>query len=164
MKCGTWFSFFKVIKRYLSAVFWIRICVNVDPDLHPAFFPQCRPRCGSGSRDNNLYESRLVRLKSHKTDHKNIFKIGDQSKTERQEQPGLLVNFGQFPCSGLDPGKPTLCGSGPGPGSTTLPVRHSFKRKFGMKPIFYFSPRFEVHGEQMAFFSALTSTKLWQPF
>jgi hypothetical protein len=29
---------FKIIKRYLSALLWIRICVNVDPDLHPAFY------------------------------------------------------------------------------------------------------------------------------
>ncbi len=34
---------FKIIKRYLSAVLWIRICVNVDPDLHPAFYLNADP-------------------------------------------------------------------------------------------------------------------------
>jgi hypothetical protein len=29
---------FKIIKRYLSALLWIHICVNVDPDLRPAFY------------------------------------------------------------------------------------------------------------------------------
>ena len=122
---------------------WIRICI---------FLPQCRPRCGSGSRESNLCGSGLVRLKSQKKLNfyqKSIFKIGDKSKTYLRryrshfewQEPGLLVNFGQFPCSWIririrnpntdldpDPGKPNQCGSGVGPGSTTLPVTHNLKR------------------------------------
>ncbi len=153
-----------------------------------SFLPQCRPRCGSGFRESNLCGSGLVRLKSQKKLNfyqKSIFKIGDRSKTYLRryrchfewQEPGLLVNFGKFPCSWIririrnpntdldpDPGKPNQCGSGVGPGSTTLPVTHNLKRLFGTTLIFYFRPRFEVHSEQKAFFSASTSTSLWQPF
>jgi hypothetical protein len=60
-----------------------------------------------------------------------------------------------------DPGQPNYCGSGFRPESTTLSVRHNFK-KYGVHfettyqnhtLIFYFPSRFEVSAEQRTFFS-----------
>jgi hypothetical protein len=102
---------FKVIKRFLSAMLWVRICVNVDPDLDPAFYLSADPDADldPGSPTNtNPCVSGLVRLKSHKKLNfyqKSVFKIGDLGQkltfegTEAVLKGRNQVNFGQFPCS-----------------------------------------------------------------
>ncbi len=60
---------FKVIKRALSAMLWVRICANVDPDLDPAFYLSADPDADldPGSPTNtDPCVSGLVRLKSNK--------------------------------------------------------------------------------------------------
>jgi hypothetical protein len=114
-------------------VLWIRIGFNADPD--PAFYLNADPDPGSQTKaihaDLNpgqtlshkkvkFFHEKFTLSRYHTVLGQKTYLRRYKSLFEKARKPGLLINFGQFPCSWIririsntdpDPGQSSECGS-----------------------------------------------------